>query len=120
MTDRLITPRLAERFKDFPLYSQDVKGKDAVCVCVFFIGNIRWYVLEGQPERGDFVFFAIVVGLQETEYGYVSAEEMEDIEIEREGQKLRITGLTGFVPRPLKEIRDEELQAFLSDLYDNR
>lgn len=120
MTDRLITPRLAEQFKDFPLYSQDGKGKDAVCVCVFFIGNIRWYVLEGQPERGDFVFFAIVVGLQETEYGYVSAGEMENIEIEREGQKLRITGLIGFVPRPLKEIRDEELQAFLSDLYDNR
>lgn len=30
--NRLMTPRLEEAFKDFPLYSQDGRGKEAVCV----------------------------------------------------------------------------------------
>lgn len=119
MTDRLITPRLAERFKDYPLYSQDGKGKEAVCICVFYIGNVRWYVQEGQEEHGDFTLFAVVVGLQETEYGYVSMNEMESLEVERNGIRLRIAGLTDYSPRPLKDIRDKDLQEFLSGLYGN-
>ena len=63
MTSRLITPQLAEQFKLYPLYSQDGKKKDAICQCVFFIGKVRWYVLEGQPEGNDFTLFSIVVGL---------------------------------------------------------
>lgn len=47
MTSRLITPKLAEQLKQYPLYSQDGKKKDAICQCVFFLGNLRWYVLEG-------------------------------------------------------------------------
>ena len=43
MTSRLITPQLAEQFKQYPLYSQDGKKKDAICLCVFFIGNIHDY-----------------------------------------------------------------------------
>ena len=31
MTSRLITPQLAEQFKQYPLYSQDGKKKDAIC-----------------------------------------------------------------------------------------
>lgn len=50
MTSRLITPQLAEQLKQYPLYSQDGKKKDAICQCVFFIGKVRWYVLEGQPK----------------------------------------------------------------------
>lgn len=118
MKGRLITPRLAERFKDYPLYSQEGKGKEAVCVCVFFIGHIRWYVLEGQKVHDDFTLFAIVAGLQETEYGYVSVHEMESIEVKRNGIIFRITELPGYVPCPLKDIRDKELQDFFSGLYD--
>ena len=36
-----MTAELAEQLKDFPLYSQDGKQKDAICVCVFEIGLIR-------------------------------------------------------------------------------
>ncbi len=79
MTSRLITPQLAEQFKQYPLYSQDGKKKDAICQCVFFIGKVRWYVLEGQPEGNDFTLFSIVVGLADTEYGYASMKEMEKI-----------------------------------------
>ena len=50
----------------------EAKGKDAVCVAIFFIGHVRWFVLEGQPEGNDTTLFTIVCGLHETEYGYTS------------------------------------------------
>ena len=71
-----------EQFKQYPLYSQDGKKKEAICLCVFFIGKIRWYVLEGQPEGDDFTLFSIVVGLADTEYGYVFIKEMESISVD--------------------------------------
>lgn len=49
--NRLITPDLEKSMKDYPLYSQDSKKKDALCIAVFFIGNARWYILEGQHIR---------------------------------------------------------------------
>lgn len=75
--NRLITPELEKAMQDYPLYSQDSKKKDAVCIAVFFIGNARWYILEGQRENDDFVLFGIVVGLAETEYSYISANEWQ-------------------------------------------
>lgn len=71
--NRLITPELEKAMQDYPLYSQNTKKKDAVCIAVFFIGNARWYILERQRENDDFVLFGIVVGLAETEYSYISA-----------------------------------------------
>lgn len=65
--NRLITPDLEKAMKDYPLYSQDSKKKDALCIAVFFIGSARWYILEGQREYDDFVLFGIIVGLAETE-----------------------------------------------------
>ena len=49
--NRLVTPELREALSDYPLYSQDAKGKDALCIAVFHLGNIRWYIMEGQPEE---------------------------------------------------------------------
>ena len=80
--NRLITPELEKAMQDYPLYSQDSKKKDAVCIAVFFIGNARWYILEGQRENDDFVLFGIVVGLAETEYSYISANEMASVELD--------------------------------------
>ena len=51
--NRLVTPELREALRDYPLYSQDAKGKDALCIAVFHLGNIRWYIMEGQPEGDD-------------------------------------------------------------------
>ena len=80
--NRLITPDLEKAMKDYPLYSQDSKKKDALCIAVFFIGNARWYILEGQRENDDFVLFGISVGLAETEYGYISANEMASVALD--------------------------------------
>lgn len=52
--NRLITPNLEKAMKNYPLYSQDGKKKDALCFAVFSIGNARWYILEGQRENDDF------------------------------------------------------------------
>ena len=70
MESRLITPELEKRLAEYPLGSQDGKGKSAMCVAVFHIGRIRWYVLEGGREGEDFILYCIACGMAETEYGY--------------------------------------------------
>lgn len=120
MASRLITPVLEEILKSYPLYSQDGKGKDAVCVAIFFIGHVRWFVLEGQPEGNDTTLFTIVCGLHETEYGYTSVNEMESVKVD--GSKygvdeiFQVEQLDGFKPVKLKSIPDEDLQAFLHNM----
>ena len=47
---RLMTPQLEEALKGFPLYSQNCKGKEAVCRAVFAIGSARWLILEREAE----------------------------------------------------------------------
>ena len=119
--NRLITPELTEALSSYPLYSQDAKKKDAFCIAVFYLGNIRWYILEGQPEGGDFTLYGIVTGLQETEYGYQSANEMASVTYDASDfglGTLRIEQDKQFKPCTLAEIEDEDLQAFLSRLYD--
>ena len=91
-----MTAELAEQLKDFPLYSQDGKQKDATCVCVFEIGLIRWYVLEGQPEGDDFTLFSIAVGMAETEYGYASVKEMEGITVDGSQYGLGMLNISGY------------------------
>ena len=48
--NRLITPELEEALKSYPLYSQDGKKKDATCIVLFTLGNIRWYIFNASSE----------------------------------------------------------------------
>ena len=64
------------------IFRFDGKKKDAKCIAVFHIGNIRWYFIEGQTDGEDFIFYGVVLGLVATEYGYVSANEMASITID--------------------------------------
>ena len=121
-SNRLITPELTEVLDSYPLYSQDAKKKDAVCLALFSLGNIRWYIMEGQQEGNDFTLYGIVAGLHETEYGYLSANEMASITYDASQYglgTLQIEQDKDFKPCTLAEIKDAELQAFLSGLYDN-
>lgn len=86
--NRLLTPKFEEAIKDYPLYSQDGKERNAVCVAIFTIGNIRWFVLEGGKEGDDTILYCIVVGLGEDEYGYVSLKELADVELDYRKQGL--------------------------------
>ena len=96
---RLMTTQLEEALKGFPLYSQDGKGKDAICRAIFALGGVRWFILEGEKEGNDTILFGIVIGLMEDEYGYIS---------------LKVRQQENFHPVPLKKLRDSRLQEFLA------
>ena len=89
-----------------------------MCVAVFHIGRIRWFVLEGGSEGSDYTLFCIACGMAETEYGYASEREMEAIEVDggKFGipMKFKVENLHRYTPRPIGEVIDEELQEFLS------
>lgn len=121
LNNRLLTPEFQSLMSGFPLYSQDNRQRDAVCQAVFSIGNVRWYVLEGEKEGNDFTLYGIVVGLQVTEYGYASLNEMAEISVDASEYgmgTMKVCQEKDFAPCPLEEIQDAELQEFLSSLYD--
>lgn len=110
-----MTTQLAEALEGYPLYSQDGKGKEAVCRAVFALGSVRWFILEGNREDDDMILFGIVVGLMENEYGYISLNELSDVELDLSAQglgKLQVRQ-QNFKPVPLKQIQDSRLQEFL-------
>lgn len=114
---RLMTPQLEEALKDYPLYSQDGKGKEAVCRAIFALGSARWYILEGGQEENDTILFGIVIGLIEDEYGYISLNELSEIELDftaRGFGKLQVRQQENFQPTPLKCLMDSRLQEFLA------
>lgn len=120
-TGRLITPSFEETLSSYPLYSQDGREKDALCIALLSLGNIRWYILEGQTCENDPILYGIVVGLIETEYGYFSIPELENITYDASEYglgTLTIEHDPEFKPCTLAEIEDNELQSFLSRLYD--
>lgn len=121
MASRLMTQELVEALKGHQLYSQDGKKKDAICNCVFSIGNITWYILEGQPEGTDFILYGIVVGMDQTpEYGYNSLKEMSELKLETGipyHPFAQIEMAKEFKPTKLKDIKDQRLQNFLDSLY---
>ena len=114
---RLMTPQLAEALTDFPLYSQDSKGKEAVCRAIFALGSIRWYILEGETEGKDTILFGIVIGMMEDEYGYISLNELSEVELDYTKQdigKLQVRQQENFQPTKLSQLKDERLQRFLA------
>ena len=113
---RLMTTQLAEALEGYPLYSQDGKGKEAVCRADFALGSVRWFILEGNREDDVVILFGIVIGLMEDEYGYISLNELSDVELDLSAQglsKLQVRQQQDFNPVPLKQIQDSRLQEFL-------
>lgn len=121
MNNRLITTQLTEQLAKYPLYSQDGLGKAAICIGIFELANIKWYVLEGQQEGNDYTLFTIVAGLAETEYGYISANELASIQVD--GSKyglgmLQVQHQVDFKPTTLSSISDSRVKQFLSRFED--
>lgn len=111
----LLTNKMKEEIsKDYPLYSQDGKGKNATCVAKFFLGSCTWYITEGNFEDGDFIMFGIFASENEHEYGYVSLKEMESVNV----KGFVIERDLHFDRQPLKDIKDSNLQSYLSRFYD--
>ena len=65
--------------------------------------------------------FGIVTGLIEDEYGYVSLNELSEVELDLRAQgygKLRVRQQPDFKPTVLKNLRDDRLQKFLARFED--
>lgn len=111
-------PQLQEACKNYPLYSQDDKGKNAICVAIFALGSIRWYIIEGEQDGDDFTMFGIAIGMMEDEYGYISLNDLSEIVVNLSDKgldvKLQVRQQENFMPVPLKMIKDIRLQRFLA------
>jgi hypothetical protein len=70
----LLTEELRRRLP--PLYSQE-RVRDPIVHAKFFTpdSNWTWWVTEGSPQGGDFLFFGYVCG-QDDEWGYFLLSEL--------------------------------------------
>ena len=74
---KLLTDELRSRL--LPLYSQEAES-DPIVYAKFFLPGTSWtwFVTEGSPECGEFLFFGLVIGL-EREFGYFQLSELEGL-----------------------------------------
>ena len=80
---KLMTKELEERFKEYPIYSQESKGFDATVVVKYFnpFGSGTWLITEGerQPD-GNWLLFGYC-NIHVWEWGYVLLSELESVRI---------------------------------------
>lgn len=113
---KLVTKEIEKLFEQYPLYSQDGKRENAVCVVKFFLtgGAHTWYILEADISK-DLLFGITVNGYGECEYGYTSLSELQKI---RNSFGLGVERDRAFKPTPLNQMRDEGyLTEFINELY---
>lgn len=118
--NRLLTSDLLEALASYPLYSQEHKKvSDMQAVALFRIGNIRWYILEGNAEGDRFTFFTLVCGLADCpELGYTDAGELAGIAVDASryglpGILLTVERAEDFKPCRLIDIEDEDVQKYV-------
>ena len=119
--NRLLTSDLLEALANYPLYSQENKKVcELYAVALFHIGNIRWYILEGNAEGDRFTFFALVCGMgYESELGYADAGELASIAVDASryglpGILLTVERAEDFKPCRLADIDDEDVQSYVA------
>ena len=119
--NRLLTPELLEALANYPLYSQENKKVcDLQAVALFRIGNIRWYILEGNAEGDRFTFSTLVCGMSDcTELGYTDAGELASIAVDASryglpGILLTVERAEGFKPCRLLDIEDEDVKNYVA------
>ena len=119
--NRLLTSDLLETLASYPLYSQEHKKVcDLYAVALLRIGNIRWYILEGNAEGDRFTFFTLVCGMSDCpELGYTDAGELAGIAVDASrygllGILLTVERAEDFKPCRLIDIEDEEVQKYVA------
>ena len=119
--NRLLTSELLEALASCPLYSQEHKKvSDLYAVELLRIGNIRWYILEGNAEGDRFTFFTLVCGMSEdTELGYTDAGELASISVDASryglpGILLTVERAEDFKPCRLADIDDEDVKKYVA------
>lgn len=79
----LLTKEIIERFKKYPLYSQDGKGEDSVVLVKYFnpCGAGTWLITEAeQQEDGNWLLFGYC-HIFEWEYGYVMLSDLQNLKL---------------------------------------
>ena len=79
----LLTKEIIERFKKYPLYSQDGKGEDSVVLVKYFnpCGAGTWLITEAeQQEDGDWLLFGYC-HIFEWEWGYVMLSNLQNLKL---------------------------------------
>ena len=68
--------------EQLPKFYEQEGTKDKIVYLKFFFpaGNWTWFVIEGEPDGDDFLFYGYVIGL-ETEWGYFTLHQLEEINI---------------------------------------
>lgn len=119
--NRLLTPELLEALANYPIYSQENrKVCDMQAVALFRIGNIRWYVLEGNAEGDRFTFFTLVCGMSDcTELGYTDAGQLASIAVDASryglpGILLTVERAEDFKPCRLGDIEDKDVKSYVA------
>lgn len=114
----LDTSRLEEALRGFPLLSQEGKGKDAICIAIFALGSRRWFIIEGEREHNDTCLYGIAVGMDNEEpayYGHFFLSELERLKMDLGSGPIGCRHQKLFHSGPLRNVRDNRLQKFLSD-----
>lgn len=119
--NRLLTSDLLEALASYPLYSQEHKKiYDLYAVALLRIGNIRWYILEGNAEGDRFTFFTLVCGMADCpELGYTDAGELARIAVDTSrygipGILLTVDRVEDFKPCRLLDIEDEDVKSYVA------
>ena len=119
--NRLLTPELLEALANYPLCSQENrKVCDLFAVALLHIGNIRWYILEGNAEGDRFTFFTLVCGMSDcTELGYTDAGELAGIAVDASrygmpGITLKVERVEDFKPCRMANIEDEDVKNYVA------
>ena len=79
----LLTKEFIEKFKKYPLYSQDGKGEDSVVLVKYFnpCGAGTWLITEAeQQEDGDWLLFGYC-HIFEREWGYVMLSDLQNLKL---------------------------------------
>lgn len=124
--NRLLTSALLEALASYPLYSQEHRSApDLVAVALFRIGNIRWYVLEGNAEGDRFTLFTLVCGMADgPELGYTDAGELANVVVSAAFYGieilLRVEQMDDFKPCRLADIDDEDVKQYIARFAEDK
>ena len=79
----LLTEEIIERFKKYPLYSQDGKGKNSLVLVKYFnpVGDGKWLITEAEKtESGDWLLFGYC-HINCFEWGYILLSELQNLKL---------------------------------------
>jgi len=78
-----MTELLPSEIRDqLPRLGGQEDSQDPIVYAKFFFPAAQWtwFVTEGEPQGGDFMFFGYVIGF-EKEWGYFTLKELEDVNV---------------------------------------